>query len=240
MTEFKPDKAIVALFATTPSHQFVGTGFFIDCGFLVTAQHVVDNNKSLLFGVEIADTHDPAQRRSQLQFKSATVVAMDQSADLAILTTSEYICPCPLPIDTTPLLGIETAYCFEYSRSNGSSTGNFYVESSTRVGNVVRYVDDKRTSPLFPPDSLELSFPAIKGASGAPIMSCRGKWAVIGIMKANAMYELLPIQSIKVMDEIDNKPISEQTTYYLPHGLAVNSKHLKTFINKHMRQTAKQ
>lgn len=202
----------------------------MEAGFLVTACHVVGENQSLHFGVLDSETFNADLQRWKLELKSAELVAKDEFTDLAILKTGDYVCPCPLPIDTERVLGIDPVYCYEYSRTFSLATGEGLVEGSTRVGNVVRYVDDHSGSALFPSKSLELSFPGVQGASGSPILSRREQWAVIGVMKANATYELLPIQSIRVLDEIDGTQISEETQFYLPQGLAVNSTHLEALI----------
>jgi hypothetical protein len=78
-------------------------------------------------------------------------------------------------------------------------------------------------------DALELSFPTLQGASGAPIVSneTRRLW---GIVKANVEYHLLPAQTITARDS--KAQILEETNYMLPQGIAVHVKHLRSMLEE--------
>jgi hypothetical protein len=66
------------------------------------------------------------------------------------------------------------------------------------------------------PESLELSYPALKGASGAPVVVLDGvdRYKVAGVLVANVQYELLPVQTYFYKDESGAN--EEKTHYYLP------------------------
>ena len=74
---------------------------------------------------------------------------------------------------------------------------------------------------------LELSFPASKGASGAPILS-NTNFELWGVIKANVGYELLPAQIESIFDE--SGIVEEQTKFYLPQALAVNVTVVREFL----------
>lgn len=76
---------------------------------------------------------------------------------------------------------------------------------------------------------MELSFPALKGASGAPILS-NDSFHLWGIIIANVDYHLLPA---KVESVLDNKnDIYEETHYMLPQALAVNVMHVRQLLSQ--------
>ena len=74
---------------------------------------------------------------------------------------------------------------------------------------------------------LELSFPALKGASGAPVLS-NGSFELLGVIKANVGYELLPAQIESIHDQ--SGTVMEETKFFLPQGLAVNVAEVRNFL----------
>jgi len=78
-----------------------------------------------------------------------------------------------------------------------------------------------------PTDSLDLSFPALRGASGAPVLSER-QGAVIGMIVANVERHLLPAQVERI--EHDAR-LTEERRYFLPFGKAIGWPHLKEFAD---------
>ena len=76
--------------------------------------------------------------------------------------------------------------------------------------------------------ALELSFPGLEGASGAPVMTNDGNYKVPGIVVGNIGHELLPIQIDTVLDETND--ILEEIKYMLPQGLAIHVRHLKEIL----------
>ena len=73
---------------------------------------------------------------------------------------------------------------------------------------------------------LELSFPALKGASGAPVMS--GQFELWGVIIANVNHHLLPAQIETIYD--DDGRVVEETQYMLPQGLAVHVNVIREFL----------
>ena len=77
---------------------------------------------------------------------------------------------------------------------------------------------------------LEMSFPALRGASGAPIIEQEPPHKVWGIVTANYASELLPAQVEKIVNE--DGTVDEETKFYLPHALGIHVKHLRALIRK--------
>ncbi len=76
---------------------------------------------------------------------------------------------------------------------------------------------------------LELSFPALRGASGAPVVSIGNEVVLWGIIVANVSYHLLPAQIEKV---VEGDTTVEEIKYLLPQAIAVNVKHLSKFSDE--------
>ena len=77
---------------------------------------------------------------------------------------------------------------------------------------------------------LELSFPALKGASGAPIMEWLPPFKLWGIVKVNIRAELIPAQIETVVN--GQGKIEEETKFYLPQALAIHVKHIRQLVTE--------
>ena len=77
---------------------------------------------------------------------------------------------------------------------------------------------------------LVLSFAALKGASGAPVVS-NANLDLWGIVTANRASDLLPTQIETTLDE-KNQPI-EEVKFMLPQALAIHVKHLRSILKQH-------
>jgi hypothetical protein len=87
--------------------------------------------------------------------------------------------------------------------------------------------------------ALELSWPVLRGASGAPVtyndnpyMPPEEKWGVLGVIVANASYHALPAQITSVL--YDDNSLLEEVKYMLPQALAVNINHLRPMYERAM------
>jgi hypothetical protein len=66
-------------------------------------------------------------------------------------------------------------------------------------------------------DMLELSFPALRGASGAPVVEIRGTALFAhGVIVANTEHHLLPAHIETVLDS--KNQLLEERKYFLPQG----------------------
>jgi len=63
----------------------------------------------------------------------------------------------------------------------------------------------------------DTSFPALQGASGAPVL-LNLDFSVVGMLVANVERHLLPAQIVRIED---GPATSEETRYYMPFGQAL-------------------
>ena len=110
---------------------------------------------------------------------------------------------------------------YEYS-TTAVKENKFVLIPATRLGNCVRVIQLEETFGIAGKDMLELSFPALKGASGAAVVELSGNVMIAhGMIVANSEHHLLPAHIETVVDEKDS--IHEERKYFLPQAIAVNS-----------------
>ena len=103
------------------------------------------------------------------------------------------------------------------------------LSPATRVGNVTRLITLSDLYGKAGEAMLELSFPALRGTSGAPVLS-NDDFMLWGIIVANVSYHLLPAQIESVLEA--EKVMSEETRFMLPQAVAVNVRHVRAIINE--------
>jgi hypothetical protein len=220
-----PSEIVVPIFGIDESsnailgkYVFLGTGFFIDNpSFLVTADHVVRDWKQSL-GITILSNPE--------RIISAKIVKRDHKTDLALLEVSEYHSENALQLaDDDEIIQNQLIYCMEYS-TTWAQNKEIHLSPATRIGNVTRKFDLQDRYGMAGDEMLELSFPALRGASGAPIIS--GSFHVWGVIIATAEYHFLPVQIESVLDE--KNQLIEETRFLLPQALAVHVKHIRALM----------
>lgn len=209
----------------------LGTGSIIGDGTVVlTAEHVVrDYPGTLRFAVLID---------GQVQHFPLAVLESDWRSDLALLRIDGFCAPDPLHV----LFDAHVSYnhdllTLEYAQTDVTEAGVFVLNPALRRGHKTRNINADKLGPIAGVDALELSFPALKGASGAPIMfestpfiRDEWKWGIVGVLVSNLAYHAIPAQIITVVGD-DNSYIEERQ-YMLPQGLAVNIKHLRPMYGR--------
>lgn len=218
----RPIDQVVPVIATNDSggiQHFLGTGCFVLPGpVLVTAEHVIrDWSGALAIGhMDHLDRYFPAQ-----------VVKRDRRTDLAVLSVDGYVPPAPItvgrPQDVIPNRQVA---CFEYGTTTQGG-GRIVLSPATRLGNVTRQIDLSDLYGDAGKGALELSFPALRGASGAPVLSNQN-YELWGIVIANAEYHMLPVQIESVI--LSDRGEREERKYMLPQGIAVNVSHVRTIL----------
>jgi trypsin-like peptidase len=109
----------------------------------------------------------------------------------------------------------------EFSGTTSSQAIPYY-----RKGHVItRYVSDFGNL-LKGATVLDLSFPALKGASGAPVLVER-EGVVIGMVVSNVERHLLPAH-LERLESPDGSV--EEHQYFLPVGQAISWQHLRDFL----------
>lgn len=225
--ELKPERAIVPIVRATkamPIIEVLGTGFFVgndSALHVITAKHVITDNP--LSGDE----------------KYAIVFNNGQSikilATLHIRVAVDYdIAACRVDRTDFPdavLLAIgrrdpslnEDLFSYEYSSTRIERTpGHTHVcfEPYAHKGHIVRSFDSTYPEKVKTASYLT-SFPALQGASGAPLIAAtlsKKSFAVVGVTVANVEMHLQPAQVVEIHD---GNSYRESTSYFLPYGKAL-------------------
>jgi hypothetical protein len=103
------------------------------------------------------------------------------------------------------------------------------LSPATRIGNVTRVIDLRSVHGLAGDEALELSFPALRGASGAPVMK-NADYTLWGVIIANVSYHLLPAQIETVLTE--DGTMVEETRFMMPQAVPVNVKHVRQLLQR--------
>lgn len=218
-----PSETIVPIFGIDERSNekvFLGTGAFVGKPpLVVTAEHVVRGWDGPFGIVKL-----PVETRHPMR---ANLVTRNRDVDLALLEVPDYLPEWTLELaQDNEIKTNKIVACLEYSTTR-SRAGVIHISPATRMGNVTRLVDQRERYGQAGEDALELSFPALRGASGAPVISSTNG-RLWGVVIANVSYHLLPSQIITVLDE--KNQILEETQFLLPQGLAVHVKHLRAML----------
>lgn len=208
-----------------PWYSFLGTGFFIDkSGSFLTAKHVCEGLKTECNVVMIEPSAKKATpyQISNLRFSEKFDIALGEAKGV------QDIEPLDIATKNAPInLDILTAE-FSGTHTEPTDKGKALVfDPYFRKGQVLRYYIN--TFPeTIPTACLELSFPALKGASGAPVVVER-TGEVMGLIVGNIARELLPAQIERVTN---GQKYIEEVKYVLPSARAISWKHLNEFIEE--------
>jgi S1-C subfamily serine protease len=215
-----------------PVPRFLGTGTFIEPRpYLVTAAHVIKGWNGTL-GIM------PPPDGSRAFNANPTYV--NPKTDLALLRVPDWSPQTVLKIaeDERVETFNQIVACFEYgtTRTLGET---ILFHPAWRMGNITRIhgpnSDVAKQYGQAGEDALELSFPALRGASGAPVFAWQEPY-LYGIIIANVSYHLLPAQIETILDE--KNQILEETQFMLPQAIAVHARHLRTLIQEAEKRTA--
>ena len=211
--ELKPPDVILpflSLHSNRAFREFLGTGFFVGEPLrYVTAAHNVEG-RGEHFGVVQIDELGRIYR--------ASVRHVDSENDIAVLDITSYRPSkwLALPASTNVHLNLPVI-CFEYGTTVVSGREPQFGPA-TRIGNITRVFKQLDILNRSLSAALEVSFPALRGASGAPVFTSNG-FVCVGMMIGNMSYHLMLAQIETVFDDA-GKPI-EEVRYMLPQGIAV-------------------
>lgn len=234
MKSIQPTYSIVPIVRSAPEKpitEVLGTGFIVGTKeklFIVTARHVFDSNP-LSEGEKYAYTFRGEKRVTVWLIPK---IYGSESYDIAFFEVEKESEAVPLSFSKQEPAFNDDVFCYEYSTSRIEKTpaGGTHVsfEPLAHKGNVMRYYDS--TFPESKPTpSFLTSFPALQGASGAPVMAgTKQKHIyVAGMIVANQETYLLPAQTVKIQDGENYK---EETSYFLPLGKALQASVITEFL----------
>lgn len=212
---------------------FIGTGFVPAASerVFITARHVIERNP--LAEGEKYYVYFQADDGSEIQKGgSGDGVMLSSRYDVAALPIGEVPGVRALYLDPTEIPMNEKVVCREYSgnyfraHDGGKKTAVFHPR--THVGNVMSWYTSKYPE-KHPAPSVELSFPALQGASGAPVIRDYGLH-VIAMLVANVEQELTPAQVLSVHRE--GECLLEEVRYFLPIGKGLCSAAIIEFLEQ--------
>ena len=221
--EIVPSLCVVPIVGLHPDGgcgPFLGTGSFVgEEKVLVTCEHVLSQWDGL-YGI--------SAHEDQPQIYVANTLHRNSNIDLACLKVEGYEPPYSFPLAEDEEIILNQHVCaFEYGTTE-TIAGHINFSPANRMGNVTRIRDLRDRFNGAGDHMLELSFPALKGASGAPIITWRPPFKLFGILSQNVARELHPSQVETIEDEGGN--VVEEIKFYLPQGLAIHVKHVRDLI----------
>lgn len=222
-----PHEVIVPIFSINGSggvEHFLGTGSFVaENDLFLTADHVLRDWPGEL-AIALQD--------NLAVLYPAKTVFRDQDHDLALLRVQGYKAPVFLMPRTGPRIsGNRQVVTFDYGTT--ITAGNsIHLSPVTRLGNVTRQFNLPSSYGPAGQNALELSFPALRGASGAPVIS-NDDLSLQGVIIANVSYHLLPCQIESVLDV--SNTLLEETKYMLPQAVAVDAQHISNMLENFRR-----
>lgn len=127
---------------------------------------------------------------------------------------------------------VSVEYSDSYWEPDGNGLTPLYLVAATRKGNLTTRPYVRTQSLRHPTEFLRLSFPALKGASGAPVFwHSRNNGDVVGMIVGNREQELLPVHLETVTGD-GGEPLEERR-YLLPSGEAISAEHLADVLDEY-------
>jgi len=228
----KPTESIIGIVKVNPAErkikEVLGAGFFINAkGIALTAKHIFDDydDKTFTLKAVIID------RTGKTIFPDVKIIRKSINYDITAIEV--------LGIVSAPFYNIQDGVLMfnrDYVSVDYSQTSITYNPSTlredvlivpaTRKGNIVIQYESNFPEKV-PTKCIELSFPVLQGASGAPIMENYPPWNVVGMLTHNIERQLVPAQTVKIRD---GENYTEETKYYMPHAKAICASHLLDFV----------
>lgn len=222
--EMTPTQVILPLVSVNDRGKvsgFIGTGFFVgEESLFVTAAHNVEIENTR-FGVIYVENLE--------QIFPAKVIYINKLSDVAILEIDGYKPDKRLDLLSNGEIYLNLpVFSFEYG-TTVTRGREIKFSPAARVGNVTRSFGKLQLMGRELTDALEVSFPALRGASGAPLLTNDG-FVVIGMLVGNMSYHLLPSQVETAIDE--NGKVVEEVKFMLPVAVAAHANSIKQSYDK--------
>jgi hypothetical protein len=236
MAELHPERAIVPIVRSGPKYavsQLLGTAFCLKTQsrhIWVTARHVFEMSP-LSEGEKYAIAF---RNESSIRVLEVGQVSLSPTYDLATFDIEGFDEAQPLRLASQdPHLNSDVlAYEYSQTRIEKSTDGKLRVsfEPYSHKGHTVRRFTSDYPEPVPTPSCL-VSFPALQGASGAPLLcgtQSRAEIVVVGMLVANLERELMPAQTVRLEE---GGRVIEETKYFLPLGKGFSHAGLELALN---------
>jgi len=196
---------------------------------VITAGHVADCARDKKWEWGVVYTLDSGE----LHFATANAYVRSKRHDIVAVPLNDFVPGLPaggLQLGS-PDYALDQDLCtFEYSRShlvlgNGETTPDLALEPYFHKGHAMRRYLEPPLDPSGEP-RLEVSFPALQGASGAPVLNTADN-SVVGMLVTNHEQHLLPAQVVTIQCDEDR---TEETAYFLPMGVALDIRAILDFL----------
>ena len=210
-------RSIFALVKRVPDRppEYLGTAFFIDQdGTFLTARHVVSGHADIV-GVSLKHHPGPEERPIATALEDIKLGSdIDLARGRADIPDRQAI----RLADTEPAAGGDVLTA-EFSRSTQVEPGKGLGlhNPSVHKGHIVRAFGTEEPPFQRRTQVYELSFPALLGASGAPVVDL-DNLSVVGLIVANVATHLIPAQVERIEG---GEGEAETIHYYLPHAQAI-------------------
>ncbi len=206
-----------------------GTGFFVGTRpAVVTAKHVFLDHP-LAKGEQYAMAVFRPDGTTDLGIIHDYLVS--EKWDIAVFAAGGHPWATPLKLVRGQYPTNQDVLAFEYSfttiETNEAGERIVNFQPFTHKGNILRhYLSTFRRQ--TPTASFDTSFPALQGASGAPVLRT-SDWAVVGMLVANIERHLMPAQVVRA--EIGGGEY-EEVRYFLPTGQAIQASVIIEFLEE--------
>ena len=208
--------------------ELLGTGFFVNTNeslVLITAKHVFEM-KMLEKGDMYAFCMPPEDKiNTGTNIFYITKYESSDEYDIAYSKVGNIEKAIHLTLRKERIARNENVVTHEYSNTFMETIGGkkrMTFSTSMYKGNIVRYYMSDYPEPVETPVFIT-SFPALQGASGAPVIFDESI-EVVGMLSSSASKEpLLPAQTIRIEEE-------EEIKYYLPQGKAICSEAIIDYL----------
>ena len=208
---------IVLLDSKGSVKMILGTGFFVGMRpVVVTAKHVFADNP---LGENESYSLVILEPDGDIKLAKINDFLMCEAYDVAVIPAGTITSSVSLSLSRVPVPTNEDILTYEFSSTSiEQKLDRRYIHFMpfTHKGNAMRhYVSNFPES--HPTPVLDTSFPALQGASGAPIIRSKD-FVVVGMLVANHERHLIPAQTVHIkVDESE----TEETKYFLPTGKAL-------------------
>ena len=233
MRNLQPNNAIIPILRLGPENEFIellGTGFFAGSRpVVVTAKHVFLDNP-----LGEGENYGFANERSIEEQTLGIISQYLQCPNYDIAVFNATSCPGAVPLSfakknfPTNLDILTYEFSSTYKETEGDGITIVHFTPYTHKGNILRHYISNYPEHI-PTPVFDTSFPALQGASGAPVL-CATDFSVVGMLLANHERHLIPAQTVELKGK--DGTLEEKTSYFLPTGKALEASVIIEYLDQ--------